>query len=53
MNGSFSSRAVINNKFDYSNIVPIVELVTYLVQYCDQMNKQLTKLVEEDEEKNK
>ncbi len=53
MDESFSSQAVINNEFDYSNVVPTIEAISYLVQYCDQMNKQLTKLVEEDEEKNK
>lgn len=53
MDDSFSSRDVINNEFDYSNVVPTIEAISYLVQYCDQMNKQLTKLVEEDEEKNK
>ena len=53
MDDSFSSQAVINNEYDYSNIVPTVEAIAYLVQYCDQMNKQLTKLVEEDKEKNK
>jgi hypothetical protein len=44
---------VINNEFDYSNILPTVEAVSYLVEYCDKMNQQLTKLVLEDEEKNK
>ena len=53
MDDSFSSQAVINNEFDYSNVVPTIEAISYLVQYCEQMNKQLTKLVEEDEEKNK
>ena len=53
MDDGFSSKAIINNEFDYSNIIPKVELITYLVQYCDQMNKQLKKLVEDDEEKNK
>ena len=48
MDDSFSSQAVINNEFDYSNVVPTIEAISYLVQYCDQMNKQLTKLVEED-----
>lgn len=46
-------QGVINNEFDYSNIVPTIEAVSYLVQYCDQLNKQLEKLVLEDEEKNK
>lgn len=53
MNDDFTSQAVINNEFDYSNILPTTEAVSYLVQYCDQMNKQLTKLVEADEEKNR
>lgn len=53
MDDSFSSQAVINNEFDYSNIVPTIETISYLVQYCDQLNKQLKKLVEEDDEKNK
>lgn len=53
MDDIFLSPAVINNEFDYSNIVPTVEAIAYLVQYCDQMNKQLTLLIEEDEEKNK
>lgn len=53
MDDNFSSKAVINNEYDYSNILPTVEAVSYLVRYCDEMNKQLTKLVEEDEEKNK
>lgn len=53
MDDIFSSQAVINNEFDYSNVVPTIEAISYLVQYCDQMNKQLTKLVEADEEKNK
>ena len=53
MNDNFPSQTVINNKFDYSNVVPTIDAISYLVQYCDQKNKQLTKLVEEDEEKNK
>lgn len=50
---SFSSQTVINNDFDYSNVVPTVEAISHLVQYCDQMNRQLTELIEADEEKNK
>ncbi len=53
MDDSFSSKAVINNEYDYSNVLPTAEAISYLVQYCDEMNKQLTKLVEQDEEKNK
>ena len=53
MNDENMSPAIINNEFDYSNILPTLEAVSYLVQYCDQMNKQLNKLIEEDEEQNK
>ena len=53
MDDSFSSQVVINNEFDYSNVVPTIEPISYLVQYCDQLNKRLIKLIEEDEEKNK
>lgn len=53
MNDGFTSKAVVNSEYDYSNVVPTIEAVSYLVQFCDQTNKQLTKLVEEDEEKNK
>ena len=50
---SFSSKAIINNEYDYSNVLPTVEALSYLIQFCDQMNKKLTTLVEQDEEKNK
>jgi hypothetical protein len=53
MDDNYTSKSVICNEFDYSNIVPNIETVSYLVKYCDQVFKQLTKLVEEDEEKNK
>ena len=33
------SKSIINNEFDYSNIVPVIDVVTYLVQYCDQVYK--------------
>lgn len=46
-------KAVINNEYDYSNILPTIECIDYLVKYCDNTYKQLQKLVEEDEEKNK
>lgn len=53
MNENFDSQAVINNEYDYSNVLPTVEAISYLIQYCDQIYKQLRKLVDEDEEKNK
>lgn len=48
-----NKESIINNKYDYSNVLPVVDCVAYLVQYCDQMYNQLLKLEEEDEEKNK
>ena len=53
MNDDFTSQAVVNNEYDYSNIVPTVEGISYIVRYCDEMNKQLQKLIDADEEKNK
>lgn len=53
MNDNFDSQTVINNEYDYSNVLPTVEAISYLIQYCDQIYKQLRKLVDEDEEKNK
>ena len=44
---------VINNEYDYSNIIPTVDLVKSLAQYLSDLNDYLTKLTEEDEEKNK
>ena len=45
--------SVINNEYDYSNILPTIEMVSYLVNYCESIYKQFLKLKEEDEEKNK
>lgn len=53
MNNDFTPQAIINNEYDYSNIVPTIEAVSYLVQYCDNVYKQFNKKTEDDEEKNK
>lgn len=50
---NYSKESIINNEFDYSNILPVVNYIGYLVQYCDQIYKKLLKLQEQDEEKNK
>lgn len=42
----------ISNDFDYSNIVADVESISFLVQYCDSIYQQFSKICEEDEEKN-
>lgn len=44
--------SVINNEYDYSNIIATIEGVTYLVQYCNNVYKQLLGLIEEDYKKN-
>ncbi len=43
---------VINNEFDYSNIIPTAEHIGTLVQYCENVYNQFLKLIEEDEQKN-
>lgn len=53
MEDNFDSKAVINNEYDYSNIVPTKDAISYLIKYCDSLNNELTRLVDEDEEKNK
>ena len=43
---------VINNEYDYSNIVASGENIAYIVQYCENLYKQFLALVEQDERKN-
>ena len=43
----------INNRFDYSTIVPTAENIAYLIKYCDQVFNSFENLIIEDEEKNK
>lgn len=43
---------IINNEYDYSNIIASIEGVTYLIQYCDNVYKQFLKLIEDDEKRN-
>ncbi len=42
----------ISNEYDYSNIVAEVEIVSFLVQYCNSYYNQFIKLCADDEEKN-
>lgn len=46
-------QSIINNEFDYSNIIVTAEYVSYLANYCDQLYKQLLAKQDEEEEKNK
>ncbi len=43
---------VINNEYDYSNIVPSAENIAYVIQYCENVLNQFLVLFEEDEKKN-
>ena len=43
---------VINNEYDYSNIIATADNISHLVQYCEQLYDQLMKLIQEDEIKN-
>lgn len=42
----------ISRKFDYSNAIPEIQLISFLVQCCDYYYKQFIKICEEDEMKN-
>ena len=53
MNYNMTTPGVINNEFDYSNIIPTIDAVSYLIKYCEDILHQFLKFVEEDEEKNK
>lgn len=53
MNETYEKKEIINNEYDYSNALITIENLSYLIQYCDQLYKQLTSLILEDEEKNK
>ena len=43
---------IIDNEYDYSNCVPTVEGVSFLVKYLDSVYKNYLRLTEEDEKKN-
>ncbi len=47
-----NNKAVVNNVFDYSNILPTVEYIKYLVNYLDNIYNQFLDLIKKDEEKN-
>ena len=44
---------VINNEYDYSNCLPTVECVSYLIKYMYEMYENLLNMINQDEEKNK
>lgn len=49
----YNKESIINTEYDYSNILPTIDWVAYLVQYCDQVYNQLLSFQKEEEEKNK
>ena len=53
MNQDDDRELAINKEYDYSNIVPELGDVSYLINCCDQYYKNFIKLCDEDEEKNK
>ncbi|MDY5874251.1 MAG: hypothetical protein SPK36_05650 [Bacilli bacterium] len=48
-----NKKNIVNNEYDYSNILPTIDNITYLVAFCDNIYNQFLKLIEADEEKNK
>ena len=55
MNSEFidsNENLLIHHEYDYSNIVPRVDAITYLVQYCDNIYNQFLTLIEEDKKRN-
>lgn len=46
------NKMIINNEFDYSNKIPTLETVSYLIKYMDSVYDTFIKLTEEDEKKN-
>lgn len=43
---------VINNEYDYSNIIPTEDKIIKIVEFCDQMYNNYLHLIEEDEKQN-
>ena len=43
---------IVNNEYDYSNGIPTIESISYLVKYLDNVYKNFLNLIEEDEKKN-
>lgn len=53
MQENMNEANIINNEYDFSNKVIDSKYLAYLIKYLDGLNKQLEKMCEEDEEKNK
>lgn len=46
------NKSMINNEYDFSNIIPVVEYVSYLIKYCDNVYNEMVNKMNEEEEKN-
>ena len=53
MQENMNEANIINNEYDFSNKVIDSKCLAYLIKYLDGLNKQLEKMCEKDEEKNK
>ena len=49
---SSNLEVTINNEYNYSNIVPEIDKVSLLVEYCNNVYDSFLKLTEEDEKSN-
>lgn len=47
-----NEETIINNEYSSSDILPTVESITYLIQYCDSVFKQFINLIEDDKKRN-
>ena len=52
MNYEDVPKEIINNEYDFSNIIPTEESVKYLVEYLNGLNDKFSQIIKEDEEKN-
>lgn len=52
MNFNDDVEKVINNEYDYSNIVANIEHISYIVRYCDSIYSWFYQLILEDEQRN-
>lgn len=48
-----NKKDIINNEYDYSNILPTISSITYLVAFCDNIYKQFIEIMAKEEKKNK
>lgn len=47
-----NKEVAINHEFDYSNVLAIEPAISYLIEYCDNVHKNLVNAITQDEQKN-